>query len=295
MAGEAEPLAPSTTGAGAMPEPAAASPAPAPAATPEPAAAAAPVAPAAEPAAPAPAAEPAAPAAPASEPTLLEKFDAEQAEKAKTAAKPDPKSEAKPDTSAVEAKPKDGAAAPEPGKEGAPEPVALEPVAYEYTLPETIKLDDAAKTEFHGALDAFRKDPVKGAQSLIDMHNKAMTEFAEQVYRDQVATFNQTRKGWQDQVKGDEELGGAGYQTSMGAIARMRDMLVGEKHLSEFNDFLKVTGAGDHPAFLRMLHNAARIFDEAPMPPPGAKPPANIGNPQRRGLRGIYKSNQGRQ
>lgn len=283
MAGEAEPLAPSTTGAGAAPEPVAASPAAAPVASPEPVAA--PVAAAAEPAAPAAAA----PAAPASEPTLLEKFDAE---KAKEPAIP----EAKP--AGAEAKPKDGGAAPE-AKAAEPdkpaEPAALEPVAYEYTLPETIKLDDAGRAEFHTALDAFRKDPVKGAQSLVDMHNKAMTEFAEQSYANQVKAFNETRRGWVNQVMGDEELGGAGYQTTMGAIARMRDMLVPEKHLGEFNDFLKVTGAGDHPAFLRMLHAAARIFDEAPMPPPGPKPPPNLGKPQGRGLRSIYKSTQGRQ
>lgn len=283
MAGEAEPLAPPTIGAGATPESVAASPAAAPAATPESVAAAV-----AEPVAPV-AAEPAAPAAEpaASEPTLLEKFDADK--KAKEPATP----EAKPAGS--EAKPKDGAAAPEPGGDLPAEPAALEPVAYEYTLPETIKLDDASRAEFHTALDAFRKDPVKGAQQLVDMHNKAMTEFAQQTYQNQVKAFNETRRGWVDQVMGDEELGGAGYQTTMGAIARMRDMLVPEKHLSEFNDFLKVTGAGDHPAFLRMLHAAARIFDEAPMPPPGPKPPPNLGKPQGRGLRGIYKSTQGRQ
>lgn len=285
MAGEAEPLAPSTTGAGdAPPVPAAASPAAAPVAAPE-AAVAAPVA--VEPSAVEPAAPASEPAAPESQPSLLEQFDADK--KAKETATP----EAKPAGS--EAKPKDGGAAPEPGKDLPAEPVALEPVAYEYTLPETIKLDDAGRTEFHTALDSFRKDPLKGAQSLVDLHNKAMTEFAEQTYRNQVATFNQTRKGWQDQVRGDEELGGAGYNTTMGAIARMRDMLVPEKHLSEFNDFLKVTGAGDHPAFLRLLHAAARIFDEAPMPPPGPKPPPNLGKPQGRGLRGIYKSTQGRQ
>jgi len=289
MAGEADQLAPSTTGAGdAPPVPAAASPAAAPVAAPE---AAAPVA--AELAAVEPVATAAEPAAPESQPSLLEQFDAEKAKESK--AKESPTPEAKPTDPAAEAKPKDGGAAPEPGGDLPAEPAALEPVAYEYALPETIKLDDAGRTELHTALDAFRKDPLKGAQSLIDLHNKSMTEYAQQVYRDQVATFNQTRKGWQDQVRGDEELGGAGYQTTMGAIARMRDMLVPEKHLGEFNDFLKVTGAGDHPAFLRLLHAAARIFDEAPMPPPGPKPPPNLGKPQGRGLRGLYKSTQGRQ
>jgi hypothetical protein len=280
MAGEAEPLAPSTTGAGAAPEPVAASPAPAPVASPEPAVVAAP---AVEVPAPA-AAEPA-----ATEPTLLEKFDADAKAKA-----PEKAPEAKPLGS--EAKPKEAAPEPKgPDADKPAEPPALEPVAYEYTLPETIKLDDAGRVEFHTALDAFRADPVKGAQQLVDMHNRAMTEFANQTYANQVKAFNETRRGWVNDVMADEELGGAGYQTTMGAIARMRDMLVPEKRIAEFNDFLKVTGAGDHPAFLRLMHAAARIFDEAPMPPPGPKPPPNLGKPQGRGLRSIYKSTQGRQ
>src|SRR5271163_3493973 len=80
MAGEAEPLAPMPTVAGEAPAPAAASPAAVPAA--------------------APVVEQAAPvAAPVSEPTLLQKFDAEQAEAAK--AKIDPE---KPTEPVVEAK-----------------------------------------------------------------------------------------------------------------------------------------------------------------------------------------------
>jgi hypothetical protein len=94
----------------------------------------------------------------------------------------------------------------------------------------------------------------------------------------------------------DEELGGAGYNTTMGSIARMRDMFVPENRRDEFESFLSTTGAGDHPGFLRMMHNLARVFDEAPMPPPGPRPPADIGKPPGgKGLRSLYKSNQGRQ
>jgi hypothetical protein len=288
MTGEVQPSAPPTNGAGGAPEPGpAASPAPvaAPAATQAPEAAAlAPVVTEAAPTA----------AAPESPPTLLEKFDADKAKDAKPAepAKPaDPT--AKPASEAgASAKAPDGGAA-DVGDDA--KPVAPEPIAYEYALPETIKMDDALKGEFHTALDAFRADPVKGAQGLIDMHNKAMQQFAEDSLRNQYEVFNNTRRGWQTDVMADPELGGAGYQTTMGAIARMRDMLVPEKNRESFNTFLKVTGAGDHPEFLRLLHNAARIFDEAPMPPPGARPPPNVGKAQGRGLRGMYKSNQGRQ
>lgn len=282
--------APTNVVGGQTPEPAAASPVAAPVANPEPVVAAAePVAAVVEPA-PAPAAD--APAAVVPEPTLLQKFDAEKPAEPKN---PDDKPAAVADKPVVEAikpaaegdKPADPAAA--------AAPAAQEPVAYEYALPETIKLDDTAKTELHTALDAFRADPAKGAQGLIDLHNKSMQEYAEHVGREQHRIFGETRKGWQTQVMADEELGGAGFQTTMGAVARARDLLVPEARRDSFNEMLMVTGVGDHPEFLRLLHSAARIYDEAPMPPPGPRPPADIGKPQGRGLRSMYKSNQGRQ
>lgn len=287
MAGEAEPLAPAAV-AGEAPAPVAASPAAAPVAAPV--VEAAPVV--------APVVE--TPAAPAAEPTLLQKFDAEKAaaEAAKApvvepaaGAKP---AEVKPEVP-VQAEAKPG----EPKPEGAPAeaaPAAPQPVAYEYTLPETIKLDDTTKASFHTALDAFRADPAKGAQGLVDLHNQTMQDYANHTYAEQVRVFNETRREWTTQVMADEELGGAGHNTSMAAIARMRDLLVPESRREAFNNFLVVTGAGDHPEFLRILHNAARIYDEAPMPPPGARPPPSNGRPQGRGLRGMYKpTNPGRQ
>ncbi len=156
-------------------------------------------------------------------------------------------------------------------------------------------MDDATKTSFHSALDAFRADPAKGAQPLIDLHNTTMQQYADHLSQEQHRVWNDTRRGWVTETMADEELGGAGYQTSMGAIARMRDLLVPESRRAAFEQMLSTTGVGDHPEFLRILHNAARIYDEAPMPPPGPRPPADIGKAPGRGLRSLYKSNQGRQ
>jgi len=277
MADEPLQSAPPTNGAEATPEPTAVlSPVVAPAATSEV------VAPA----------EVVAPEAPVVEPTLLQKFDTEKAAKEPPAVEPKP-AEAKPaEPAAVEVKPAD---APKPEAEkpveaAAAEPVAPEPVAYEYALPETLSMDDGTKGKFHSALDAFRADPAKGAQGLIDLHNENLQQYADHVAREQYRVFGETRKGWQTSVMADEELGGAGYETSMGAIARMRDLLVPEGRREAFNTMLTVTGVGDHPEFLRLLHNAARIYDEAPMPQPGARPPADAGKPQGRGLRGLYRN-----
>lgn len=253
------------------------------------------------PAAPEPAAAPVKePAAPepvktvAETPTLLEEIadsdkpkEPVKAEEKPVEAKPD---DAKPGEKPAEApKPKEAEAA---DKKEAPEvksaePVKPEPIAYEYALPETIKMDDALKGEFHTALDAFRADPLKGAQPLVELHNKAMTDYATHLAQEQQRAFNDTRKGWRTEVLADEQLGGSGHQTTMKAIARMRDLAVPEKDRASFNEFLRITGAGDHPAFLRMVHNFARHFDEPSSDVATGKPSPENGR-QRRGGRILY-------
>ena len=89
--------------------------------------------------------------------------------------------------------------------------------------------------------------------------------------------------------------------TAMRAIARMRDMSVSdatpgskqyEKDHAEYNDFLRVTGAGDHPSYLKQLHRFARYLDEPKLPPPNPKPvPGNGQRPSN----SLYKPTAPRQ
>ena len=232
-------------------------------------------------------------AVPESIPSLLEEFDKAKAEKeaaAKVEAakvegeakKPDAKAETKPG----EAKPED--------KKPDAAPAVVEPMVYEYKLPETLKIDEPQKLALNAALDSFRADPKAGVQALIDLHAKTMTDFAAATLQRQYDVFNQTRRDWQKQVMSDPILGGSGYETAMAAVARMRDRYVPESKRARFNEFLRVTGAGDHPAFLDLLHSVARDFDEPKPPPANPKPPPDNGRaPGRRSLRTIYKDSAG--
>jgi hypothetical protein len=102
----------------------------------------------------------------------------------------------------------------------------------------------------------------KVGQDLLNLHAEGMQAYADHVAKEQHRVFNDTRDGWKKDVMADEQLGGSGYQTTMGAIARVRDLAVGEKDRPAFEQFLRITGAGDHPAFLRMMHNLSRVLDE---------------------------------
>lgn len=189
---------------------------------------------------------------------------------------PEQKAEEKP------AEKKDG----EPPAENDPalKPV-LEAIEYEYTVPEQVQMDDARKGQFKEALDGFRSDPKAGAQKLIDMHQEALVEYDKQVRQNQWDVFNETKSGWRKQVMEDEMLGGAGHRTAMQQIATFRNAFVsdapfGSKQykadMAEFVSALDATGAGDHPAILRVFLRAARRFNEPAAPHVlDSKPPAD--------------------
>jgi hypothetical protein len=183
------------------------------------------------------------------------------------------------------------------------EPAALEPIVYpEWKLPEGVQPDKAALAQYSDILAQHRVSPEVG-QALLDQHTAAMQQFkqayADQTSRDQHRVFGETRAEWVKQVLADPEIGGAGHQTAMGAIARVRDVLASsarpgtpqyEKDMTELNTALAVTGMGDHPVLLKLLHRAARFIDEPGMGPVGIKPPPDPGS-KPKSLRDIYKQN----
>lgn len=245
-------------------------------------------------------------AAPAAElvaerPSLLETAGKDKPAEAKPAEAEKPAAEAKPAEPAKSAeKPADKPAEPKPVEAAKPEaeakpteaakPEPLPAIEYKYELPPTLKLDGVLKGELHGALDAFRADPAAGVQPLIDLHHKVVSDLVAQnatdTLRNQHKSFNDTRTQWNKDWAADEQIGGAGYQTALRAVARMRDQFVSadlpgtpkhEADRASFEEFLRVTGAGDHPAFGRFLHNVARAFDEPALPPTNGKPAPNNG------------------
>jgi hypothetical protein len=249
------------------------SPAASPAAAPvEPVAAAAPpgpaaVAPAAGTTAPAASIEPAAPAAaeiaPAREPNLLEKVDAERADAAKAAKAAEP-AKPEPAKTAESVKPAEGKAAEaakvEPDK----------PVEYNFEIPEFIKKDDPRIGAYTDILRENGVSPEIG-QKLLAMHAEALGEYAKHTLASQTSSFENFCRDQEKLVMADPEFGGAGFNTAKQAVARARDALISSaqpgsqlyaQHMKEFNDFNRATGAGSHPAFWRMLHNAARFIDE---------------------------------
>lgn len=208
---------------------------------------------------------------------------------------------AKPGEKPAEAAKPEDAKAVEAAKPAEPAPLA--PVEYKYELPKTLKMDDALKGEVHTLFDEFRADPATGAQKMMDFYAKQTeaykAELRKQMDQHQRDVFADTRKDWATQVKASDEIGGAGYQTSMGAIARMRDLVAsdmmnarswddGSPRASQLDEFLTTTGAGDHPVFLTMLHRFAKFFDEASPPPPNPQPSPQNGRRRAATMKDLY-------
>jgi hypothetical protein len=221
--------------------------------------------------------EPVAAEQPAIKETLLETVSKELA--AETAPKPEA-----PAVAETEKKPEAEAAKPEgePKVEAAPaEATPLEPIDYKYEVPEGFEIDDARKGELTTALDAFRANPVEGAQALMDLHAKGVVEAINKVRGDQIELFNNTKDDWEKQIMADPEIGGAGYETAKRAVCRVRQAAVPDKDMPDFEHFLRVTGAGSHPAFWRMMHNLAAYVDEPMQSPTNLLPPKDIGKAPR--------------
>jgi hypothetical protein len=234
----------------------------------------------------------AAPVDPHQTPTLLETVGVEPVTPVVTPAEPVAVTESvteAPKTEPVEAKVE---TPPEPVVEtSAPEPVAID---WTFKLPETLAADTARIDSLKGILNDILS-PREGqsreqrAQDLIGLHTQAMESYAEQVARQQMQVWNDTRADWRRQAMADEQIGGSGHLTAMSEVAQMRDLLVPAADRAAFDQFLRATGAGDHPAFLKVLHNAARYMREPAQPPSNIKPTADNGrNPNERRSAVLY-------
>jgi hypothetical protein len=193
--------------------------------------------------------------------TLFEKFEAEQAAKKATDDKK-PVEEAKPDETA------------KPGEEAKPaeaeKPETAEaPLTFE--MPTQLRAAPEQMQEFGDLVRAAKSDPKESGQKLLDLHAKAMETYAKNVSDNQWKVWNDLIAAKGKAVLADPVIGGAGHQTAMAAIVRMRDLGVPEGDRAAFTEFLNATGAGSWPPFLRMLHRFAEIFDETPTAP-GGKP-----------------------
>src|SRR6266404_1872210 len=146
---------------------------------------------------------------------------------------------------------------PEPKVEPKVEAPAGAPEAYtDFTLPEGVKLEGET---LKSAQELFKELglPQANAQRLVDFHLgqiKAATEASSKAYDDM-------RAGWQTAAKADSEIGPHMAKIKEN-VGRLYDAIGDAKLVGEFKQIMDLTGAGDNPAFIKVLNKLSSFVTE---------------------------------
>lgn len=144
-------------------------------------------------------------------------------------------------------------AATQPGAEGA-QPAAgegtqtTEEVAYEFTAPEGMELDQASTDEFR-AIAKELKLPKDAAQKVVDL---AVKREAARMEAHKAAI-----SGWADEVRNDKELGGDKLNETLATAKKAIDL--GPPELKEL---LNNSGIGNHPAVVKWAYTVGKALSE---------------------------------
>lgn len=130
------------------------------------------------------------------------------------------------------------------------------PEKYEFKAPEGFELNEVAVTE---ASAVFKELGLTNdqAQKLVDLQAKISKDQAEAPYK----AYDAMREGWQNEVKADKEIGHILPKVKE-TIGRALDTLGSPELVTEFKSAMNLTGAGDHPAFIKAFYKLASAVVE---------------------------------
>jgi hypothetical protein len=167
----------------------------------------------------------------------------------------EPEKKAEPKAEGDEGK-KEGDKKEEPKKpEGAPE-------KYEaFKVPEGYTLDEKVATE---AQALFKEADLTQdmAQKFVDLYSAQSTQISEKLE----TLIADTRAEWRKEIAQDKTIGNGTDNLRdevKATIGRAIDGLGDQKLVSDFRAAMNMTGAGDHPAFVRAFYKLAQQVTEA--------------------------------
>ena len=197
--------------------------------------------------------------------------------------------------SLADVKPEGETPAAEKSDEATPEGEKPPEVEYKFELPEGREFPQEALDQFVGLARESGIAP-ETAQKLMSLHVAALEAQDNATLQHQHDAFGGMRKGWQDEIRADPELGGAGFETSRKTAMEGILAIVPRDRLAAFDKALELTGMGDNPEFFRAMVTLGKIMTK-PAPPSGeaAPPPGNQrATPQGEGGRISYRYPRGR-
>lgn len=138
-------------------------------------------------------------------------------------------------------------------------------VKYEFKAPEGVTLDEKQIADFTALAQESKLDPAV-AQKLADFHFKLLQDQAQAFVTQNGEAWKKTTDGWKAEVASDPILGGNKVEVQS-TIARALD----EYGSKEAREAFDLTGAGEHPAVIRMIYKMAQALSEGT--------PVDVGRP----------------
>jgi hypothetical protein len=164
------------------------------------------------------------------------------------------------DGTSSDPKPQDPPKPSDPAKPPA-DPKAV-PEKYEFKAPEGIAIDPAL---VDAITPIFKEAGINAetAQKLFDFHTKALTDAA----KAPTDTMNTMRADWRTKVSADPEMAKATNGDKTGLDAVKLDIGRALTHLpaqeaADFKAAMDLTGAGDHPAFVKAFWKLSQLITE---------------------------------
>lgn len=155
------------------------------------------------------------------------------------------------------------------------EPKSSAPDSYEaWKVPDGFEIPEATLTEVNGLFKELGVSQEAG-QKLVDFYAKQVQAQIEAPYE----AYANLRKGWRDEAYADAEIGN---KTELNpkvreTISRALDGLDQPEVVAKFKEVMDLTGAGDHPAFIKVFNWLAQKAVEGKHV--SGKGPADSGKP----------------
>jgi hypothetical protein len=130
------------------------------------------------------------------------------------------------------------------------------PDKYDFRLPEGMELTEDGTKEVDTLFRSLGLNNASG-QKLVDFYVQKLNEATEAPYK----MWNDYQRQWVDEIKADPEIGKR-LPEVRATVARAIDGLGDAKLANEFRQAMDVTGAGNHPAFVRAFWKLAQQVTE---------------------------------
>lgn len=144
-----------------------------------------------------------------------------------------------------------------PKEETKPPPAPAAPETYEaFKLPEGVKLEGE---QLESATKLFKDMGLsqEKAQSLVDFHVAQLKSVADA----SSAAYEAMRADWQAKAKADPDIGPKMDQIKEN-VGRLYASIGDPKLVNDFKEVMNLTGAGDNPAFIKMLNKLSAFVTE---------------------------------